>query len=117
MDFVPTNSIQSQVSKPAIASRTVSKAGDEGMPGARKVHSWGTKHRPHLAKDQAKRQGEITRLAFLLLGRDAAIAFLNTEHAVLGGRPLDVATADDEGRNCVEAEIGRMAYAEPRAEA
>ena len=111
MDFVPTNSIQSQVSKPAIASRTVSKAGDEGMPGARKVHSWGTKHRPHLAK----RQGEITRLAFLLLGREAAIAFLNTEHAVLGGRPLDVATADDEGRNCVEAEIGRMAYAEPRA--
>ena len=114
MDFVPTNSIQSQVSKPAIASRTVSKAGDEGMPGARKVHSWGTKHRPHLAKDQAKRQGD-TRLAFLLLGREAAIAFLNTEHAVLGGRPLDVATADDEGRNCVEAEIGRMAYAEPRA--
>ena len=91
MDFVPTNSIQSQVSKPAIASRTVSKADDEGMPGARKVHS------------------------FLLLGREAAIAFLNTEHAVLGGRPLDVATADDEGRNCVEAEIGRMAYAEPRA--
>jgi uncharacterized protein (DUF2384 family) len=67
-----------------------------------------------LAPDTAKRQGEITKLAFLLLGRDAAIAFLNTAHAGLGGRPLDLATASDDGRNSVEAEIGRLAYASPR---
>lgn len=67
-----------------------------------------------LAPDQAKRQGDITQLAFLLLGRDAAIAFLNTEHAALGGRPLDIAMASDEGRNAVEAELGTMAYAGPR---
>jgi len=76
--------------------------------------SWGRRKRAPLAADLAKRQGEITRLAFLLLGRDAAIAFLNTAHAGLGGRPLDLATASDEGRNDVEAEIGRLAYAAPR---
>jgi uncharacterized protein (DUF2384 family) len=66
-----------------------------------------------LPPDEAKRQGDITQLAFLLLGRDAAIAFLNTDHAELGGRPLDLATTSDEGRNSVEAELGRMAYASP----
>lgn len=64
-----------------------------------------------LSPDNARRQGEITQLAFLLLGRETAIAFLNTEHAELGGRPLDLATASDTGRNSVEAEIGRLAYA------
>jgi uncharacterized protein (DUF2384 family) len=66
-----------------------------------------------LAPDHARRQGEITKLAFLLLGKDAAIAFLNTDHVELGGRPLDLATLSDEGRNSVEAEIGRLAYAPP----
>jgi uncharacterized protein (DUF2384 family) len=68
-----------------------------------------------LAPDHAKRQGEITQLAFLLLGREAAIAFLNSAHDGLGGRPLDLATASDAGRNSVEAEIGRLAYASPAA--
>lgn len=66
-----------------------------------------------LPPEDAKRQGDITRLAFLLLGRDAAIAFLNTDHAELGGRPLDLATASDVGRNRVEAAIGRIAYVTP----
>jgi hypothetical protein len=66
-----------------------------------------------LAPDHARRQGEITKLAFLLLGKEAAIAFLNADHAELGGRPLDLATLSDEGRNSVEAEIGRLAYAAP----
>ena len=65
--------------------------------------------------DDARRQGEITQLAFLLLGRETAIALLNTAHAGLGGRPLDLATASDAGRNSVEAEIGRLAYASPDA--
>ncbi len=77
--------------------------------------SWGKRQRPRLEPDHAKRQGEITRLAFLLLGREVAIAFLNTDNAELRGRPLDLATASDEGRNSVEAAIGRLAYASPRA--
>jgi len=79
------------------------------MMGFRKAHA------PRLAPDMAKRQGEITQLAFLTLGREVAIAFLNTDHAALGGRPLDLATASDQGRNSVEAEIGRLAYAAPTA--
>jgi hypothetical protein len=66
---------------------------------------------PLLAPEQARRQGEISRLAFLMLGRDAAIAFLNSHHTKLHGRPLDMAIASDEGRNQVEAEIGRLVYA------
>jgi len=63
--------------------------------------------------ENAKRQGEITQLAFLLLGRERAIDFLNAEHAALGGRPLALATASAEGRARVEGELGRMAYRQP----
>jgi len=50
------------------------------------------------ARDDARRQGNISQLAFLTMGgRDPAIAFLNTPNADLGGRPLAVATASPEG--------------------
>jgi hypothetical protein len=62
-----------------------------------------------LDSDQAARQGQITTLAFLTLGRDQALAFLNEEHAGLGGRPLALAIESAEGRDRVEAEIGRAA--------
>jgi len=61
-----------------------------------------------IPQDQAVRQGEITRLAFQLLGREQAIAFLNTDHSGLGGRPLALATESAAGRESVEAELGRM---------
>ena len=60
---------------------------------------------PRLDPASAARQGSITRLAFELLGKDQAIAFLNTEHTALGGRPLDLATLSDQGRTAVEAEL------------
>jgi uncharacterized protein (DUF2384 family) len=66
---------------------------------------------PRLPPDQAKRQGEITKLALLLLGREMAISFLNNAHAGLGARPLDLATQSDAGRDRVEAEIGQLVYA------
>lgn len=68
---------------------------------------------PKMPPDCAQRQGEITRLAFLLLGREKAIAFLNAEHAGLGARPLDLATASPAGHASVEAELGRMSYRQP----
>jgi uncharacterized protein (DUF2384 family) len=89
-------------------------AAEEPSPARRGMMRFRRTNAQRLAPDLAKRQGEITQLAFLLLGREAAIAFLNTDHAGLGGRPLDLATASDEGRNSVEAEIGRLAYASPR---
>jgi uncharacterized protein (DUF2384 family) len=70
---------------------------------------------PRLAPDDARRQGAISRLAFELLGRERAIAFLNTAHVGLGGRPLDLATGGEDGRARVEAELGRMAFASPGA--
>jgi hypothetical protein len=65
---------------------------------------------PRLDPASAARQGHITRLAFEVLGKDQAIAFLNTEHPALGGRPLDLATLSDQGRDEVEAELGRRAF-------
>jgi uncharacterized protein (DUF2384 family) len=55
-------------------------------------------HTPQLAQDKAQRQGKVTHLAFSLLGgRDPAMAFLNAPNPTLGGRPLDVAMASQEG--------------------
>jgi hypothetical protein len=51
-----------------------------------------------LARDDARRQGDISQLAYLTMGgRDPAIAFLNAENPALGGRPLAIATASAEG--------------------
>jgi hypothetical protein len=51
-----------------------------------------------LSPDQARRQGEVSRIAWTALGgRDAVVAFLNTQDDELGGRPLDLAVDSDEG--------------------
>ena len=50
----------------------------------------------------SRRQGETTRMAMMLLGREAAIEFMNTHDVGLGGRPIDLAIASDEGRSRVE---------------
>ena len=60
---------------------------------------------PH---DQAMRQGDITQLALQVLGRDQAITFLNTHNALLGGRPIALATESAAGALHVEAELGRL---------
>ena len=69
-----------------------------------------------LAPANARRQGDITRLAFVLLGREAAIEFLNSENAELGGRPLDLAIASESGCAVVEAELGRLTCRPAKAE-
>ena len=64
---------------------------------------------PRLSPDAARRQGEVTNLAFMLLGgRDAAIEFLNNPDGRLGGRPIDVAIASAEGAALVSHAIERM---------
>lgn len=65
-----------------------------------------------LPADAARRQGQVTHLAFLALGgRDATVEFLNVPDADLGGRPLDVAVASAEGAARVTAAIRRLAGA------
>lgn len=54
------------------------------------------------------RQGKISNCAFIVLGREQAIAFLNTDNLTLGGRPLAIATASAEGEELVTREIERL---------
>lgn len=64
---------------------------------------------PKLSQESARRQGEVTHLAFLLLGgRDAAIEFLNNPDVGVGGRPIDVAIASAEGAATVTRAIRRL---------
>lgn len=58
-----------------------------------------------LAPDMARRQGNVTRLAFERLGREAAMAFLNQSNDALGGRPLDIATGSVAGFEKIKVAI------------
>ena len=61
---------------------------------------------PRLSAREAERQGQVVRLALQKLTEPgAAAAFLNTAHAGLGGRPLDLAIASDEGLRLVEGAL------------
>lgn len=65
---------------------------------------------PRLSPESAKRQGEITHLAFNLLGGSApALGFLNELNDALDGRPIDVAIASSDGFAKVEQTIRQMA--------
>lgn len=61
-----------------------------------------------LSGDEAAREGRIVRIAFARLGSEAARVFLNTPHATLGGRPLDLATATADGAVAVEQAIAAL---------
>lgn len=62
--------------------------------------------RESLSRDKAKRQGDITSLAFLHLGgREGAMDFLNNVDAELDGRPLDIAIASEKGCQMVRQVI------------
>lgn len=65
---------------------------------------------PRLTADAAERQGRVVRLAFASFGgRDGAIAFLNTPHETLGGRPVELAVASETGCAAVERAIAEHA--------
>jgi uncharacterized protein (DUF2384 family) len=66
-----------------------------------------------LSGDEVAREGRIVRIAFDRLGSEAARQFLNTPHAALGGRPLELATASPAGAEAVERAIAAL----PRASA
>ncbi len=62
---------------------------------------------PRLNPAAARRQGDTTKLAMVLLGREAAIAFMNDDNAALGGRPIDLVIESDKGRALVESELSK----------
>jgi hypothetical protein len=62
-----------------------------------------------MAPQTIARQGRITHLAFSLLGREPALFFLNSHHAKLGAKPLDLAGESATGFSTVQGEVERMA--------
>lgn len=93
------------------ASIAATPDGTDVAPPARpRTNNHFRKNRTPLARDDAKRQGDISQLAFLTMGgRDPAVEFLNSENAALGGRPLALATASAEGYEQVASAIRAMA--------
>lgn len=59
-----------------------------------------------LDSDETRRRGLAVRLASMAhASAEDAMAFLNTHHQELGGRPLDIATRSDAGLAAVEAAL------------
>ncbi|MBB5714334.1 antitoxin Xre/MbcA/ParS toxin-binding domain-containing protein [Sphingomonas aerophila] len=57
-----------------------------------------------LSPDQKRRQAAVTDKAWRFFGSGTGmIAFLNEQHAELGGRPLDLAVNSEEGLHAVLA--------------
>lgn len=58
---------------------------------------------PKLSPDEAMRQGLVARYAWEAFGeRERCLTFLNRPHPALAARPIDVATASDEGLTAVK---------------
>ncbi|ONF97108.1 hypothetical protein SPHI_05450 [Sphingomonas jeddahensis] len=58
-----------------------------------------------LTREETAREGWIVRLALDRLGVSGALTFLNTSDPVLGGRPIQLATASREGADAMERAI------------
>lgn len=63
-----------------------------------------------LAPDAAARQGKAATLAWERFRENAAvIAYLNTHDDALGGRPIDLAVASEEGLRAVKQDLDARA--------
>lgn len=70
---------------------------------------------PKLTQEQSRRQSAVATLAWQMLdGRDEIATFLNTDDPALGGRPLDLAIASEEGFAKVETAMRERAAAQGR---
>ena len=91
----------------------MSEQGEQAAPTEQSEKRPGMmRFRPHRSlrkfpPEIARRQSGVTELAFLLLGRDRALAFLNDEHPTLGGKPIDLA-GSEQGCAQVEIELREM---------
>lgn len=65
--------------------------------------------KPRLAPAAVARQGRVATLVWERLRDNAAVlAFLNAHDAGLGGRPIDLAIAGDEGMRAVVARLDAL---------
>ena len=77
-------------------------AADEQRPGRRTQQFRRANPKTALTADQKRRQAAVTDAAWRAYkSRDAMIAFLNTDDAQLGGRPLDLAVDSDDGLDAI----------------
>jgi len=61
---------------------------------------------PRLAPDITARHGKAASLAFAAFGEaGSALTFLNSHNEALGGRPLDIAGASEQGLVAVQTEL------------
>jgi len=68
-----------------------------------------------ITPDAFQRQARTALLAFqTFASRDTALVFLNSFHDDLGGRPIDVAGASDQGADIVAAALRSGAAKAPR---
>jgi hypothetical protein len=106
-------SVNPPVRNPAAATPAAtadSNAADAAAPVRARTNNYFRKNRTPLPPGDAKRQGDISQLAFLTMGgRDPAVEFLNGDNEALGGRPLALATASAEGYEQVAAAIRALA--------
>ena len=69
-----------------------------------------------LSRDESARQGQVVRAAAAALPDTQAVReFLNSHHAGLGGRPLDLAMASAAGLAAVETAICIEARRSPQS--
>jgi len=69
-------------------------------------------HKHILSQQESARQGSAVRSALAALpDSGAALAFLNSYHDLLKGRPLDVAVASDAGLDAVIAALSVPSWA------
>ena len=67
---------------------------------------------PVLSREESERQGRVVKAAAAVLpDTDSVRLFLNTHHAGLSGRPIDLAVASDSGLAAVETALARQAKA------
>lgn len=65
---------------------------------------------PRLAPAEAMRQGLAARYAWEAFGeRERCLTFLNRPHPTLAARPIDIATASDEGLAAVRSVLAESA--------
>jgi hypothetical protein len=85
------------------------------LPQTRNImsKSFRKKHEgPRLSREEAERQGHAARIAWETFSQPgAAVAFLNTFHDQLGGRPIDIAIASAAGLRAVQLAIAAAAPA------
>lgn len=92
---------------PADVAADLDTAADKGT-SAPAAHWRRRAKGPPMPSGHAARQGDIAGLAFQALGRDSAIAFLNTPNERLGGRPIALATESTAGEAEVRTELLRL---------